>query len=233
MQSTFKTHILGAFIALTFGFLGAAAWSFSGLADARTKDYLLSNPQILPEMAEAYQRNEATLRVAGVADEVTQPFPGAVLGNPEGSRVLVEFSDYNCGYCRQSVADVERLIAEDPELKVVVREFPIFNGSEIASRMALAAAKQGKFAEFHRAMFERTPATPENVNAAAQAVGLDMDQAQIDGLSPEVDLEIARTQALAQQLGFGGTPSWVAGSTAFEGAIGYAGLKAAIEDDEG
>ena len=233
MQSTFKSQSIGAAIALIFGFLGAGLWSFSGLGNAQTKEYLIENPQILPEMAEAYQRNEAAIRLAGVADQVTAPFPGAILGNPEGSKVLVEFSDYNCGYCRQSLADVEKLIADDPELKVVMREFPIFNGSDLAARMALAAAKQGKYAEFHRAMYERAPATPESINAAAVSVGMDMEQALRDGTSEEVNLELARTQALAQQLGFGGTPSWVTGEQAFEGAVGYSGLKAAIDRTEG
>ncbi len=228
-----KSTLLTAGIAIVCGFMGAAAWSFSGLGDAQTRSYLLENPQILPEMAEAYQRNESAIRLSQVADEVTVAFPGAVLGNPEGSKVLVEFADYNCGYCRQSMLDVERLIAEDPELKVVIREFPIFNGSELAARMALAAAKQGKYAAFHRAMFERAPATPENINAAAVAAGLDMEQAQQDGTSQEVELELARTQALAQQLGFAGTPSWVTGDRAFEGAVGYNGLKSAINETEG
>ena len=233
MENTLKTNLLTAGIAVACGFLGAGAWSYSGLGNAQTKGYLLENPQILPEMAEAYQRNESAIRLSQVAEEVVVEFPGAVLGNPDGSKVLVEFADYNCGYCRQSMVDVERLIEEDPELKVVMREFPIFNGSEMAARMALAAAKQGKYAEFHRAMFERAPATPENINAAAVAAGLDMDQALQDGTSEEIELELARTQALAQQLGFAGTPSWVTGDQAFEGAVGYNGLKSAIDESEG
>lgn len=233
MQGNLKSSLIGAAVALVFGFLGAGIWSYSGLGDERTKAYLLANPQILPEMAEAYQRNEASIRLAEVADEVVVTFPGAVLGNPEGSKVLVEFSDYNCGYCRQSLADVERLIESDPEVKVVMREFPIFNGSELSARMALAAAKQGKYAEFHRAMYARSPATPENISAAAIVAGLDMEQAQIDGSSSEVDLELARNRALAEQLGFSGTPSWVAGDQAFEGAVGFTGLQAAIDRSEG
>lgn len=226
-----KTSVVTGAAALIFGFVGAGLWSWSGLADARTRTYLLDNPQLLQQMADAYQRQQASDRLAAVGDEVRTVFPGAVLGNPEGSKVLVEFTDYNCPYCRQSMEDVKRLVAEDPEVKVVIREWPIFEGSEAASRMALAAAKQGKYAEFHDAMFELGPVSAESVNAAARQAGLDMEQARQDGMSPEVEVELAKNQALAQQLGFGGTPSWVTKDNAFEGAIGLAGLKAALDPE--
>ena len=228
MSDTFKNSALSAVVALVFGFLGAAVWSWSGLADARMRTYLLDNPQILPLMAEAYQRDEATQRLAGIADEVMKPFPGAVLGNPQGSKVLVEFTDYNCPYCRLSKDDITKLVAEDPEVKVVIREWPIFQGSDIASRMALAAAKQDKYQAFHEAMFEMGPATPETVLAAAEAAGLDLEQAQIDGVSEEVELELAQNLGLARQLGFTGTPSWVTRESAFEGAVGFEALKQAV-----
>lgn len=227
-----RTVVLSSATALMCGFLGAGVWSWSGLADARTKDYLLDNPQLLQQMADAYQKQQASDRLAAVAGEVREAFPGAVLGNPQGSKVLVEFTDYNCPYCRQSLADVEQLIADDPEVKVVIREWPIFEGSDIASRMALAAAKQGKYTEFHDAMFELGPATAESVNAAARQAGLDMEQAKKDGLSPGVEMELQKNRALAQQLGFSGTPSWVTSDNAFEGAIGFAGLKAALNPDD-
>jgi protein-disulfide isomerase len=128
-----------------------------------------------------------------------------------------------------SQADVQRLVESDPEVKVVIREWSIFQGSEIASRMALAAAKQGKFAEFHEAMFRLGPVSPESVAAAAQEAGVDMAQAQIDGASDEVSQELARNNALAGQLGFTGTPSWVTANSAFEGAVGFGALRDALE----
>lgn len=229
MESRTSTLLISAGIALICGFGGAAAFNATGLGEARTKDYLLSNPEILPQMAEAYQRQEAERRLAGIADQVMGEFPGAVLGNPEGSKTLVKFTDYNCGFCRATRPDIDRLVAEDPELRVVIREWPIFRGSEVASRMGLAAAMQGKFAEFHEAMFELTPATPASVEQAAIQAGLDIEQARIDIGSDQVSAEIAKNNALAAQLGFGGTPSWVTSNAAFEGAVGYAALKDAVD----
>lgn len=229
MNDSLKSTLLVAALAFVFGFLGAAAWSYSGLGDARTRAYLLDNPELLPQMADAYQRADAERKLASVRDEVMAPFPGAILGNPNGKKVLVEFTDYNCPYCRASVSDLAQLMKQDPELKVVVREWPIFQGSDLAARMALAAAKQGKYAEFHDAMFRLSPATPETINQAAREVGLDMAKAQKDGVSPEVEQELARNYSLSQQLGFSGTPSWVTEHSVFEGAIGLEGLKRSLE----
>ncbi|WP_086737869.1 DsbA family protein [Erythrobacter colymbi] len=221
--SPLRHTLLTALLGLVFGFLGAAAWSYSGLADNRTRSFLLGNPDLLPQMAQAYEEQEAAKRLAQMGGEVLQPFPGVVLGNPNGKRVLVEFSDYNCTFCRQSLGDVSRLIAEDPDLKVVIREWPIFEGSDVASRMALAAGMQGKYAAFHDAMF-RT----RDVEAAARAAGLDMAKAQQDMASEVVSTEIARNLDHARALGFTGTPAWIAGNKPFGGAVGYEKLKAAL-----
>jgi len=218
-----------ALVALVAGFGGAALWSLSGLGDAQVRRYLVAHPEILPEMAEAFQQRQAGERLAEAGAAVTEAFPGAVLGNPEGSVTVVEFTDYGCTYCRASVPHVEALIAANPDLKVVIREWPIFEGSEAAARMALAAARQGKFAAFHREMFERGPPSPAGVEAAARAAGLDLAAAQAFAASPQVDAEIARNEALARKLGFGGTPSWVVGDRVIEGAVGPERLQDAID----
>jgi protein-disulfide isomerase len=222
-----RNTLLTALLALVFGFLGAATWSYSGLADNRTRAFLLGNPEMLPQMVAAYEEREAANRLAAMGDDVFTAFPGVVLGNPAGSKVLVEFTDYNCPYCEASLKDVKRLVAEDSDLKVVIREWPIFEGSDVASRMALAAGLQGKYAAFHDAMFASgDPA------AAARAAGLDMARAEADAASDAVSAEIARNLELARSLGFTGTPAWIAGRKPFGGAVGYDKLKAALASDE-
>ena len=180
-------------------------------------------------MAEAYDRQQSAKRLADIGDDIERAFPGAVLGNPNGKVTLVEFTDYGCTYCRASLPHVQQLIAANPELRVVVREWPIFEGSDEAARMALAAAKQGKFEAFHNAMFAQGPPTPPRVEAAARAAGLDREAARATAVSPEVDVEIAQNQGLAQQIGFTGTPSWVVGGQTMVGAIGIDGLQRAID----
>lgn len=224
-QSSLRNTLLTALTALVFGFLGAAIWSYTGLADHRTRSFLLDNPDMLPQMVEAYEAQEAEKRLADMGGEVFTPFPGVVLGNPQGTRVLVEFTDYNCPYCEASLKDVNRLVAEDSNLKVVVREWPIFEGSDAASRMALAAGLQGKYAAFHDAMF-----ASGDVRAAAAAAGLDMARAEADAASDAVTAEIANNLELARALGFTGTPAWVAGRKPMGGAVGYDKLKAALDE---
>lgn len=222
-----------ALLALIFGFAGAGLWSLSSLGDARTRAWLVANPDILPAMAEALKTREAEARLAEVGGAVTHPFPGAVLGNREGKRTLVKFTDYGCSYCRASVADVARLIAADPGLRVVIREWPIFQGSEDAARMALAAAQQGKYAAFYKAMFAGGQPSAATIESAARAAGLDLARARAFAASDAVAAELAQNTGLARTLGFTGTPSWVAEGRILEGAVGYDRLKQALEGKGG
>ena len=224
-----RNSVFTALVALVFGFAGAGLWSLSGLGEARTREWLVANPEILPAMADSLRKKDAEARLAEVGGTVTQPFPGAVLGNPKGTRTLVKFTDYGCTYCRASEADVQKLIAGDPNLRVVIREWPIFDGSEDAARMALAAARQGKYAAFYKAMFAGGQPSPATVARAAEVAGLDVTRARADAATDAVAAELARNMQLARTLGFTGTPAWVAEGRIVEGAVGYDRLKAALE----
>lgn len=226
-----RQYLVTALIALVGGFAGAATWSFTGLGDQQTREYLVSNPDILPEMAEAYQRGQTQDRLAGIGPDVLQPFPGAVIGNPNGSKTLVKFTDYACSYCKMSISEVERLVAEDPDLKVVLREWPIFQGSEEAARMSLAAARQGKYGPFYHAMFDLGPPNPQSIEAAARKAGLDLEEARRVAMSDEVSAELAKNNAIASELGFSGTPSWVAGGEVIEGYVDHDRLADALEQE--
>lgn len=219
-------------LALLGGLAGAALFASSGLADRHTEAYLLENPEMLQRMAEGLQQRDAERRLAAAGDEWREPFPGAVLGNPQGSRTLFEFSDYNCTYCRLSADHVEQLVAKDPELRVVIKEWPIFEGSEGAARMALAAAKQGKFAAFHRALYEQEVADEAGVERAAEAAGLDLARARSDAQGQDVTMELMRNALLAEELGFTGTPAWITGNRILQGAQGTDALAQAIAEGE-
>ena len=224
-------RIVGVFaLALLGGVLGAALYQATGLADRQTEAFLLDNPDMLPRMATELQERETQARLAAAGDEWREPFPGAVLGNPKGSRTLFEFSDYNCGYCRMSLQHVQELIARDPELRVVIKEWPIFEGSDVAARMALAAAKQGKYAAFHDALYKKEVADSQTVDQVGKAIGLDMERARRDAQGQDVTMELMRTAALAQDLGFTGTPAWITGNRILQGAQGTERLAQAIED---
>lgn len=192
-------------------------------------NYILEHPEILPQAMENLRKKETGAQLSNVGEKVRKPFPGAIMGNPNGKVVLVEFTDFACGYCRQSVADVDALIAENPDLKVVIRELPIIAPtSPDAARWGLAAAEQGKYAQFHRAMFAAGRTDPASVEVAARAVGLDLDRARKFIDDPSVRSELATNLEIARQLGIDGTPSWIIGKEMLAGAVGKETLAKAI-----
>src|SRR4029079_17846256 len=162
-------------------------------------------------------------QLAPVRAQLEMPFPGAVLGNPQGKVTLVEFSDYACTYCRQSVADVKRLIAANPDLRVVVREYPILRPESVdAARMGLAAAQQGKFAAFHDAMYQLGPPNKATIEQAAKQAGVDLGKADKAIATGLYDSFLKSNVALAGRLGIDGTPGWVVGDRILDGAVGLA-----------
>lgn len=194
-------------------------------------DYLISHPEVLPKAMAELERKQSATQLASVRTQVERATAGTVLGNPNGKITLVEFTDYACGYCRRSVEDVDRLIAANPDLKVVVRELPILSPqSTEAARMAIAAAEQGRYAQFHAAMFQNGPPSTQSITAAATAAGLDMARARKVMADPATEAELVRNLDLAKQLGFSGTPSWVVGDALLSGAVGAERLAEAIAD---
>jgi protein-disulfide isomerase len=195
------------------------------------RDYILAHPEILPEAMNRLQANGAARQIAAQRDRIETPFAGAVLGNPQGTITLVQFTDYACTYCRQSVGDVAALVAAHPDLRVVVRELPILSReSEAAARMALSAAGQGHYAAFHEAMFSGEKPTPEAISAAAQMAGVDAGAAAPVSASTAVTSELAGNIALAKELGITGTPAWVIGDRLLIGAVGRQALETAIAE---
>ncbi|WP_395392606.1 DsbA family protein [Novosphingobium sp. BL-8A] len=229
---------IGSKIAATgigLALVGAGVW-FGGpiIAGRVIHDYLVTNPEVLNEAMDALQRKQAKAQLAGVKQSVETPFPGAVLGNPNGSVTLVEFTDYACGYCRRSLPDVAQLLAKNPNLRIVVRELPIISlHSPDAARMALAAAEQGKYAKFHDAMFAAGQVDPQAIEAAGKQAGLDMDRARKVAASQVVAQELSRNLDVAGRLGFSGTPSWVVGDRLISGAVGFDQLAQAIAEASG
>jgi protein-disulfide isomerase len=198
--------------------------------EAIVRAYILENPEILTEAAAILQRRETIKRLAEAGDALTKPFAGAVGGNPNGDVTLVEFTDYSCGFCRSSVADVKRLVGNDGNIRLVYREVPILSpASKEAAKWALAAAKQGKHQAFHDAMFSGDKPNDASIRAAAQRAGLNMTQASKDAASTAVEAEIEANLAMMRSVGFGGTPTFIIGDQILEGALGHDALKAAVD----
>jgi protein-disulfide isomerase len=180
--------------------------------------YLIEHPEILQEMStklEANQRKtEADTRNATLSNKAADIFhdeTDAVIGNPKGDVTLVEFMDYNCGWCKKSMVEMQALIKADPKVRVVMKEFPIFGeGSEYAARAALASVKQSKYWQLHQAMFaSEVKITPEVVDQIAVEQGLDLAKLKADMQDPAIAANIQKTNILAQTLLFTGTPAFI------------------------
>lgn len=197
--------------------------------EAVVRAYILANPEIITEAVEILQKRQVADRLKSGGAAMAKAFYSAEAGNPNGDVTVVEFTDYNCGYCRSSVADVEKLLAGDRGIRLVYRELPILSStSRDAALWALAAAKQGKHAAFHKAMFAGNRPDANSIRTAAVQAGLDLSAAEKFAASTEAKAEVDGNLAMMQQIGFGGTPTFVVGNQILEGALGHDALKAAV-----
>ncbi|HWU01493.1 MAG TPA: DsbA family protein, partial [Novosphingobium sp.] len=232
---TLRTTLVASIAGILAGFAGGAL-ALSGVvpmphgaSDAMVHDYILSHPEILPEAIDKLRSADAAKQVGAVRAVAEKPWPGAVMGNPDGKVVLVEFMDFACGYCRQSLADVDRLVAANPDLKVVLRELPILSPASVdAAKMALAAGAQGKYGAFHHAMYDAGRPDAASIADAAKKAGIDMTRAATTIASPQAQAEIEGNLEMARKLGLNGTPSWIVGDRLLSGAVGYDALAQAI-----
>ena len=191
------------------------------------KSYLVANPEIFVEVQNALeaklekeQAEKLKVAIAENAREIYRQPDASIGGNPDGDIAVVEFFDYNCGYCKRGLLDIVKLIESDPKVRVVFKELPILSkGSEEASRIALAARKQGKYWELHRAMLSSKGQLNEaSTLQIAEKLGLDVAKLKADMASPEVKAEIEKSEALAKKMGVNGTPHFLVGDRAIAGA---------------
>ncbi len=195
--------------------------------EAIVKEYLLANPEILLEVqtrleAKMEKEQEERLKTAikSNADELYRRADAPSAGDPKGDITVVEFFDYNCGFCKRGFSEVSKLIENDKKVRVVFKELPILSkGSEEASRVALAAKKQGKYWDVHRALLEyRGSVNGESALKIAGKQGLDVEKLKADMESPEVTGEIDKVRELAQKMGINGTPHFLIGDRTIPGA---------------
>jgi protein-disulfide isomerase len=190
------------------------------------RDYVLANPEIIPEAMQRLQDRRTAEVVGQNRAAFETPFGSAWAGAEEGDVVLVEFFDYACGYCRKSNADIERLLREDKKLKVVWRELPVLGpDSQAAAEVSLAAAKQGRFMQFYERLFAAGRPAPETVAEVRRQLGI----APVPG-SAEFQAEMDKNYQLARAINASGTPTFVVGDKVLQGAVGYSALKAAIDE---
>lgn len=202
------------------------------------ESYLMSDPKILQRMSvaldstmQAEERQKATGAIASMHDKIFNDPGQVVLGNPDGDVTLVEFFDYNCGYCRTALPDMATLLAEDPNLRVVLKEFPILSNESIdAARIAvLVGDADVDYWTFHEALYSSRAKVDKQVAlAAASDLGLSPVALELDMNSESVAAKIQTSYAIAKALNITGTPTYIIGNEIIPGAIGVDELKARI-----
>ena len=238
--------VSAALIALAIALTAASpavAQSFSSQQkeeiDRLIQDYLRQHPEmVLESLKAAQQKAEATKAaqqqqmIAAKSSELLHDPNSAVDGNPKGDVTLVEFFDYRCPYCKAIQPSLEALIKDDAKLRVVYKEFPILGPvSVFASRVAIAARKQGKYAAFHdRMMALRGTIDDDAVMNVAKQSGLDLAKLKADMASAETSAIIQRNYALADALGVDATPALVIGDKLIMGAVDIDGLRQLIAE---
>ena len=186
------------------------------------EDFIIKNPEIIRDALMKLALTEQSKQQRAALALVTQDEGDPKIGPTDAAITIYEFSDYNCGYCKRVFAPLQQLLAEDDDVKLVLKEFPILSQtSMLAAQAAVAAQAQGVFPDFHVAMMTaRGAVSMDSIMAAASEAGADLDRLQADMNGAEVAMIIERTRAAAQQLNISGTPGLVIGTQVIPGAIG-------------
>lgn len=195
------------------------------------RDYLVANPEILEEMQAALQaKREAEQRVAQIEtirtnrDEIFNAGYDGIVGNPNGNVTIVEFFDYNCGFCKRALEDMQALTAADPELRFVLKELPILGPDSQKAHVVASAFHRlmpEKYAEFHQQLLGGSGRAGE-ASAIRIAVSLGADEAKLreEMKNPVITDNFSKTYDLANKLSITGTPSYVVGNEVVFGALG-------------
>jgi protein-disulfide isomerase len=208
------------------------------------REYLLRNPQVLQEVIQEMERRQTQAdaekhreAIKQNTDAIFNSSRQVVLGNPQGDVTLVEFFDYNCGFCRRAVSDALDLIKNDPNLRLVLKEFPVLGeGSTQAAQVAVSVRMQDKtggrkYLEFHQKMFtSRGQIDRARALAVVREIGLDAARAERDMVSQETKATLEEAFRLAEALGINGTPTYVLENQVIVGAVGLEKLREAINN---
>jgi len=222
------------FSAIAGGAVGAAAmaalliFAAPELVGTRiVRSGIMADPQVLVDGSEALRDRQYQPVLAQHRAAIETPFATSWKGASKPDVTIVEFYDYACSYCRASNPELERLIKEDPGVRVVYREFPILGPESVtAARLSLAASKAGRFTQFHDTLWQAGRPSPETLAQASQAAGI---EPQPTGAA-DIEAELKKNYELAGALGASGTPLFVIGDRVINSAVGYDELKKAVAD---
>jgi protein-disulfide isomerase len=198
------------------------------------RDYILENPEIIGDAIEALQEKtrraieaENAKLIAEKRKEIENDPATPVGGNLKGDITIVEFFDYNCGYCKQVHVPLMDLLKKDGKIRMVYKELPVLGKvSVLAARVALATHMQGKYVEFNDALMRsRGQITEDSLFAMAKELGINVEKLKKDMRSPEIEKALEANEELARLLSIRGTPAFIIGDQVVRGAPDPEGLR--------
>lgn len=203
------------------------------------RDFILNNPEVLMESVNRYKQQEekkadsdALTALEKYKDFIYNNKDMPQTGNPKADITVVEFFDYNCGYCKRAYEAVQETLDKDKNVRFIFVELPILSEqSKTAADWAMAAQKQGKYFEFHKGLMTfNGPKNEEAMAKVAKDIGLDVEQMKKDAASPETKALLAKKVEVAQALRITGTPGFIVGDQIVRGYVPYDGMKAIIDE---
>lgn len=208
--------------------------------EALVHQYVLEHGELLIESVNKYQakQEEETNKQAGVKakallESLKTEKNAAIAGNPNGTITMVEFFDFNCGYCKKAFEEIQKVIKEEKDVKVVLYDMPILGPDSLeSSKWALAAKKQNKYFEYHTALMNHQGGKDEaTFKKLAEDAGLDADKLAKDKNDPSIEEEIKTHIRTAQELGIQGTPGFLINEKIFRGYIPYDVIQKTLEGE--
>ncbi|MBB3964105.1 DsbA family protein [Rhizobium metallidurans] len=236
------------FMALALTASVVSAQPAAALDDAQKKEfgdfikqYLIENPEIMLDVQNALQKKQEAARLvkanATISENKAAIFDSKydmALGNPKGDVTIVEFFDYNCSYCRRALSDMQTILKKDPNIRFVLKEFPILGPESVAAHKVSAAFRKlapEKYSQFHIALLGSDGRANEaSAIEVAQSLGVSEKEIRAEMAKDPSDASVQETYSLAQSLGITGTPSYVIGNELVQGAVGYEDLETKVKN---
>lgn len=211
----------------------------ANVSDEAIKQYILNNPEVIVESLTRYQQQmseisdeEVAKQLSAMEKDVYQNPNSPVFGNPKGKTVIVEFFDYNCGFCKKMVPDLVRLTEENKDIKVILKELPVLGDSSRYTALAALVVHDiapKKYFAFHSALMSHDgPQNEESLRMAAQKADVDANTIILKMKDKKYSDILNKNEDIARALKINGTPSFIVNGKMVRGAAGYEGLKEVI-----
>lgn len=234
-------HLPATFAAITFALSASAATAASlskSDVESIVKKYIQDNPEVVVDSLKAYQMKKAeeaqkNAKKAIVEKEKELRSGSPVFGNPKGNVTIVEFYDFHCGYCKKMLPVITDLVKSDPEVRIVMKDFPILSAdSAVAAKASIAFYKLNpkKYMDFYAAMMGAQGGyTQDSVGEIAKKFDVSPEKLKKEMESKATEEQLNKNQALARDLNISGTPAFILGSELLPGAVSLEDLKARVE----